>query len=352
MLRLVKFLTFIFATSILFSCSNKTEKENIISSNTFINPLYDGADPWIIKHNSLYYTCYSDGNNISVSESRFLTKKEKEKVVFSSNTNNRNLYHLWAPELHYLEGKWYIYYAASSKGGTPYIHQRSRVLEANNPFGPYEDKGVIYTGDDFENQSDDNNIWAIDMNVFEYRDRWYATWSGWAKQEDTDQTSQHTYIAEMINPWTIGKRTLISSPTEDWEKGEAFELQEGQEALKHNNDLFITYSTRGSWTKHYKLGMLRLIGEDLLSPDSWKKYGPIFQGTNSVHGVGHASFVKSPDDTEYWIFYHSKKGTEHGWNRDVRLQKFEFNKEGFPFFDTPLKAGVKIKKPSGEEKLN
>lgn len=347
------FVLVIFFTGFTSCSDNKNIKstESKIET-TFKNPLYDGADPWMIKHNGNYYTCTSDGDNISVSESKFMTVKENENVVFTGTSQSEKLYSLWAPELHFVKGKWYIYYAASKREGTPFTYQRARVLESTNPLGPFVDKGVIYTGNDYKNQTSDNNIWAIDMNIFEYNSEWYATWSGWEKPADTDQTAQHTYIAKLINPWTIGKRVLISKATEEWEKGEAFALQEGQEVLKHNNDLFIVYSTRGSWTKHYKLGLLKLIGNNPLSPESWEKHGPVFEGTSTVHGVGHASFVKSPDDTENWIFYHSKKDTIPGWNRDVRLQRFEFNKNGFPVFGRPTDVDEKIMRPSGENNIS
>ena len=349
----LKYLVLVILLSAIGSCSNnKNTKSKARKSSkvvtTFENPLYDGADPWMIKHDGKYYTCYSLNNNIYVSESRFMTKKEKEVKVFSGISDTLKLYNLWAPELHLIKGKWYIYLAASKKDGAPFVLQRTRVLEATDPLGEYTYKGEVYTGDDYNNQTSDNNIWAIDMNVFEYQSKWYANWSGWEKQSDGDKTPQHTYIAEMINPWKLGKRVLISEASEEWEKGEAFALQEGQEVLKHNDDLFIVYSTRGSWTKYYRLGLLKLIGENPLNPKDWEKHGPVFEGTNTVHGVGHASFVKSPDDSEYWIFYHSKKDTVPGWNRDVRLQRFEFDENGFPVFGKPIDAGTKIKRPSGE----
>jgi GH43 family beta-xylosidase len=349
----LKYIVIITSFFVLPACSDTNTKNTRKNSKsdtitTFKNPLYDGADPWMMKHNGKYYTCYVRGDSILVSESDLMTKIEKEKAVFIGSAQKEKLYNFWAPELHYIDGKWYIYFAASTKDGTPFTGQRTRVLEAANPFGPYTDKGVVYTGDDYENQTSENNVWAIDMNVFEYKSKWYAVWSGWESQDITDNTPQHTYIAELVKPWKIGKRVLLSKATEDWEKGDAFSLQEGQEVLKHNGDLFIIYSTRGSWTKHYKLGLLKLVGDDPLNPADWKKYGPVFQGTETVHGVGHASFVKSPDNSEYWIYYHSKKDTIHGWDRDVRLQKFKFDENGFPVFGKPVDTGIRIKRPSGE----
>lgn len=318
----------------------------------FSNPLFDGADPWIVKKDGMYYTVTSTGKGLKVSESRFLTKKEKEVQVFQCPSSGWNSANVWAPELHFVYGKWCIYYAAAKQDGSPFIHQRTGVLVADNPFGPYVDKGVIYTGDNFDNQTEDNNIWAIDMTIFVHNDKNYAVWSGWEKQADTDQTNQLTYIAEMSSPWEIGKRHLISSPTQDWEGGDNIELQEGQAALYSDNRSFILYSTRGSWTPDYCIGYLELTGENPLDANSWTKSdGPVFKQYDKTYGVGHASYTSSPDDKENWIYYHAKKGTEHGWDRYVFLQKFSFDENGYPFFGNPVQPNEKIDRPSGEVEI-
>src|SRR5699024_11338226 len=61
---------------------------------------------------------------------------------------------------------------------------------------------------------------------------------------------------------------------------------------------FIIYSASQSWLPSYKLGQLRLPGDDPMKPENWEKEGPVFEGTEEVHGVGHASFTTSPDGTE------------------------------------------------------
>jgi GH43 family beta-xylosidase len=47
---------------------------------------------------------------------------------------------VWAPSLHFLDGRWYIYYAAG-ESGPPYIHQKTGVLQSatEDPMGPYRD---------------------------------------------------------------------------------------------------------------------------------------------------------------------------------------------------------------------
>lgn len=334
---------------LLLSCK-ASNTDNVAVSKTFNNPVYDGQDPWMMKHNGKYYTCYSTGNAIVVTESRFMTKVENRRIVWSTPMNGWNAHNVWAPELHFLDGKWYIYYAAGAKAGSPFTLQRSGVLECNTPMGDYADRGMLVTGDDPENQA--SNVWAIDVTVLEHGGKRYAVWSGWERQEATDQTAQHTYIAPMVNAWTLGKRVKLSSAEQSWELGEAFGLQEGPEVLKSASQTFIVYSTRGSWTIHYKLGMLHLksANADPLNPASWEKVGPVFEGTPTVYGVGHCSFTESPDGSERWIIYHSKKGQEQGWDRDVRMQKFTFDERGFPVFGVPVNAGSLLR-PSGEVEL-
>jgi GH43 family beta-xylosidase len=101
----------------------------------------------------------------------------------------------------------------------------------------------------------------------------------------------------------------------------------------------------------YQLGQLTLA-DTLLNPmesSNWVKKGPVFSGTDKVYGVGHVSFTTSPDNTEYWMYYHAKKTTAPGWDRNIRLQKFTWQADGSPDFGTPIPAGTPIALPSGEK---
>ncbi len=338
----------------LASCNNKQsseKKETVKNSDTFANPVWNGADPWMVKQGDEYIYCYSANNGIFVSRSKFMTRKGEVKEIWHAPQTGWNNNCIWAPEIHFINGHWYVYYAGG-ESGPPFIHQRTGVLRSktDDVFSDYEDMGMLYTGDNPEKTS--TNIWAIDMTVFEYQKKLYAVWSGWLKQMETDATSQHLFIQEMENPYTLkGKRVLLSSPEESWETGGPLDLNEGPEVLMNNGHLFIIYSCRESWLKEYRQGMLELneADADLLNPESWTKKGPVFQGNDKVFGVGHVSFVKSPDETENWIVYHSKKDTVPGWERDVRMQPFTWNEDGTPNFGGAIPAGVELKRPSGEK---
>src|SRR6185437_1637927 len=107
----------------------------------------------------------------------------------------------------------------------------------------------------------------------------------------------------------------------------------------------------GSWQPSYKLGMLELRpGGDPLNTNDWKKFpSPVFQSSAKTFGVGHNSFVKSPDGTQDWLVYHSKWSRHDGWQRTVFTQPFQWTAGGLPDFGEPVAAGQALPLPSGEK---
>lgn len=317
----------------------------------FTNPIAVGADPWVIRKNDTYYAVESANGGIWVYRSASLTVPKQNGVrVWTPPDTGWNRLNVWAPELHPIAGKWYIYYAAG-RSGPPFTQQRAGVLESvtADPQGEYLDRGMLYTGDSVASGA--HNVWAIDLTIHTLGDQLYAVWSGWLDNATTDRTPQHLYMARMSNPWTIStNRVRISSPVADWERGTQLDLQEGPEFLEHAGRVFIIYSTRESWLPAYRLGQLTLRAPltDPMNPDSIVKNGPVFTGTGSVYGAGHASFTTSPDGTEDWIVYHSKVAAAPGWNRVIRTQKFGWRPDGSPNFGTPTAPGESVRMPSGQ----
>lgn len=316
---------------------------------TFANPVVAGADPWVARDGGSYHMVQSRDGGIWVTKSTTLTGVAGNGVrVWTPPATGWNATNVWAPELHRIGDRWYIYYAAGS-AGPPYVHQRSGVLESvgTDPQGTYVDRGMLYTGDDPAHAGESK--WAIDVSVATINGQMYAAWSGWEQNAATDRTPQHLYMARMSNPYTIsGARVRISSPVEPWERGTELDLQEGPEFLQRNGQTFIIYSTRESWLPDYRLGQLRLTGADPMAPASWTKSGPVFVSGEGVVGVGHAGFTTSPDGKEDWIVYHAKTSTSPGWDRVIRMQMFTWNADGSPSFGLPVASGRQIARPSGE----
>ena len=322
-------------------------------NKTFVNSIYEGADPFVYKHtDGYYYFCQSEGDKgIAIWKSDKLTDKGVKRLVWKAPDKGWNSSEVWAPEIHYLQGRWYIYYAADSGRN---IDHRTGVLQSKtqDAQGEYTDMGMVYTGDEIETKA--NNRWAIDATPLEMNNKLYLIWSGWNGYDDDIQS---LFIAEMGNPWTVISNRVKMAPnnTYAWERvsnnpnGKG--LNEGAEIIKNGNKVYAIYSCSGSWEKTYKLGQLSIeLGKDPMNPDNWiKKSTPVCQGTDKVLGVGHCSFTKSPDNTEDWMVYHSKIAESHGWQRNVRIEKFGWNPDGSPKFPTPTEAGTILDKPSGEK---
>ena len=318
---------------------------------TFANPLYDGADPWVTRHDGWYYFCQANRRGqIEVWKSSSLTDRGQGRVVWTPPRTGWNRAEVWAPELHHVDGRWHLYYAASNGRNA---NHRMGVLRAttDDPQGPYEDRGMLYTGDDARRGT--RNRWAIDGTVLSLRGRLYFLWSGWEDDHDV----QHLYAAEMSDPCTVGgdRVRLCDNDTHDWERVGDHPahrgLNEGPQILRRHGKVFCVYSCSGSWQPTYKLGLLHMDERsDPTDPASWTKHpGPVLESTRDVFGVGHCCFTQSPDGNEDWILFHSKKYRRDCWERVVRAQPFGWTAEGFPDFGRPVPCGKPIAAPSGQE---
>ncbi|MCU1275235.1 MAG: hypothetical protein JWO48_2666, partial [Bryobacterales bacterium] len=284
--------------------------------------------------------CQSHFGGVEVARSDRLADigNNKWARVWSPPSNTSYSRGIWAPELHYLRGKWYIYVAADDGHNE---HHRIYVLEgaSQDPQQPFIFKGQLKTPGD---------RWSIDGTVAQFPgDRLYFIWSGW---EGSENTSQNLYIAPMIDPCTLGPdRTCISRPMLAWERHGYPLINEGPEALWHDDQLFIIYSASGAWTDDYCLGQLRWTGGDPMKSESWvKRCDPVLSRTADVQGPGHCCFVKSRDGREDWILYHSNKYAGVPWKRQINMQRFTWNADGSPYFGRPISPGVEFPEPSGD----
>lgn len=324
------------------------------AQTTFTNPLLpSGADPWIVRDGGFYYLTVTNGVDLVIRKARSLSglSGAAPVVVWKPPVTGPNAKDIWAPELHRIDGEWYLYYSAD--GGDNSSHH-IYVLENSDPDPTtrhWLSKGRLSTDDH----------WAIDGTVFELGHTLYAVWSGW---KDSVDGTQNLYISRMKNPWeATGPRVLISTPDHTWEKfgdlktkdGERHvNVNEGPEVLQHAGRVFLVYSASGCWTDHYALGMLALAkGGNPMNREAWTKTDePVFQGSAIAHAFapGHNGFFTSPDGKEDWIVYHANSEANQGCGalRSPRAQRFMWNSDGTPNFGKPVSLLTPIKVPSGD----
>jgi GH43 family beta-xylosidase len=331
-------------------------------TGTFSNPLTVGPspDPWIVwdRTSRCYCMTFTQGGGVEIWKSPTLagfrqpagTGSGVEHVpAWKPDAGERYRFQVWAPELHQVDGRWYLYFTATTAAGDP--DHRLFVMEGQkeSPLGPYTVKHQI--------TFDRDDTWAIDPTVFQHQEEWYLVWAGW---NNTVEKRQELYITRLRNPWTVeGDRHLIASPTFAWEKEGAKPVNEGPEALASPDEkrLFIVYSASFFTSPKYCLGMLTYRGGDLLAQSAWEKSPrPVFEQRRApgggVFGPGHNGFFKSPDGREDWIVYHARNAEE--WPpgrpsdaRTARAQRFTWKADGTPDFGQPVLPGVELPEPSG-----
>lgn len=359
----------IFFIAALLSCKKKppVQEQKTADADTFYsNPLLpSGARPWATFYNGEYYYLQDSDDRIILWKTKDITdlKNAPQKEVWIPKDKS-SAFHLWSPELHRINDKWYIYFAADD--GNTDNHQIYVIEnEASDPFeGQFEMKGRITT--------DKNNNWAIHPSVFEHKGEWYMIWSGWQTRRIEAET-QCIYIAKMGNPWTLTTdRVLISKPEYEWERqwinpdgsktGYPIYVNEDPQCFysKDKDKILIYYAASGTWTPYYSVGMLYAdVDSNLLNPRSWKKEeSPVFRQNpeNQVFATGTPCFIPSPDGSEIHFLYQARAIEREPYgslptgpmdSRSPRLQKMEWDANGFPILGEALSEIEKIQKPSG-----
>lgn len=267
-------------------------------------------DPWVISHNGQYYHCYTpDWQSIWVSCAPTLEALGQAQGVQVYVPENREHYGalIWAPELHIIDGRCYIYAACS---GTDHTRHRMCVMEngSDNPLERYHLHGKITDKTDFR---------AIDGTVMKYQGKLYFIWAG-CRNDDT--LSQDLYIATMADPFTIsGDRMMISTPDQPWEvknsvgPNENLLINEGPCAFEAEGRTYVLYSADGGWDADYCMGILELTGSDPMAPDAWKKHpGPVLASGGPMLGPGHGSVL--PEERKICFAAWDKSDEQLGWD--------------------------------------
>ncbi len=304
------------------------------------NPLIlQRADPQISLHTDGYYyftATVPDYDRLELRRAKTIAAlaSAEPKTIWHKHRNGAMGSHIWAPELHFIDGRWFIYFAA---GGAEKVWDiRIYVLEnavANPLDGEWIERGQLKTnGESF----------ALDATTFEHRGVRYLCW---AQKDPKIKGNTNLYLAKMDSPTSItGGQVMISKPDLPWEQVRYW-VNEGPSFLRHGDKVFISYSAAGTGAE-YCLGLLTAdTNADLLNPKSWtKSLAPVFttSETNGIFGPGHNSFTTTPDGQTDLLVYHARNYAEikgdplHDPNRHARVQPFSWKPDGMPDFSVPL----------------
>ena len=286
---------------------------------------FPGQDPFVVPYEDAFLLIQTARNDRRIVIKRFTDLDRMHRytttVIWKPLRGSQRGRNLWAPELHEINGRWYVYYAACDGQNE---NHRMYVLEADHPLGPYHWLGKVC--------DPRHDTWAIDMTILQHDGRLYGVWSGW--EGENDCFPQHLYIAPMSDPCTFsGERVRISSPDQEWEMRIA-PLNEGPQVVRNERDgkLFISYSADASWSQEYKVGLLEWTGGSVLDPAAWKKLPrPVFTGG------GHGCFIEAAGERHF--VYHRKLSADPGWaDREIVAEPYTWDAHGYPLIASQRNA--------------
>ncbi len=305
-----------------------------------VNPLVPHrADPHITRHtDGRYYFTASVPEYDRIVLRRAQTLRglatADEQVVWRKHDTGDMAAHIWAPELHHIDGAWYLYFAAAPADDVWKI--RMWVLENTNPDplqGSWTEKGQLATAWD---------TFSLDATTFTHQGSRYLAW---AQHEPGTDGNTGLFLSRMANPWTLtGPQIRLSTPEYDWERV-GFEVNEGPAVIQRNDRVFLAYSASAT-DHHYCMGLLTADADsDLLDPASWSKSPvPVFGSSEATgqYGPGHNCFTVAEDGRTDVLVYHARQYKEivgdplDDPNRHTRIQAFGWTERGVPEFGVPV----------------
>lgn len=298
------------------------------------------ADPYVYKHtDGRYYFTASvpayDGICLRRAKSLAELPQAEEVEVWHKHEEGPMSIHIWAPELYYLDGKWYIYYAGGDKDDVWAIRPYVLECEGSDPLkDPWKELGKMKRApeDEFSFEA-----FSLDATVFENKGEYYYVW---AEKVGVGKQISNLYIAKMEHPHQLKTvQVLLTTPDYDWERI-GFWVNEGPAVIKHGNKLFLTYSASETG-EHYCMGMLTAdMDADLLDPLSWKKERyPVLEtdASKNIFGPGHNSFTTDEEGNDIMVYHLRTEAKIEGNplynpNRHASLMKIRWDDEGRPVF--------------------
>jgi len=285
---------------------------------------------------------YTQHDRIDLLKSPILSnfRDAERREVYRAPPNRANL---WAPEIHAIRGGLYIYFTMDD-GVADENHRMYviRALDPRNPMGEWSSEIRLLP-------EAEEDRYGIDGTVLQYKNgELYYIWTGFA-----GDGSMNLYIAKMDGPEKVlPPRTHLRAPVSDWER-HGHPVNEGPFIIQNEDRTFLVFSGSSTFTPDYCLSMIGIDGgkDPMIASNWWNDVDRCLFQRNDAEGVfttGHASFVRSPDDSELWMVYHAVDDVnDNGQNRKARIQKMEWEMNA-PKFPLALGTHRDLEVPRGE----
>ena len=318
--------------------------------NKYPNPFIEQrADPYITHGPDGYYyftASYPAFGSVDNGYDRIILRRSEtvsglataqEHTLWRAHSKGVMAKHIWAPEIHNILGKWYIFFAAADSDDIWKIRPYVLVCEGDPINDQWKELGKMKATDSDEQSF---SSFSLDMTYFEHKGRHFLIWA-----EIIGDSS--LFMAE-INPAEpnrlISKSILLTKPEYDWEKV-VYRVNEGASVLKTDNKVYVFFSASGTGAE-YCMGQLYAdTDSDLMDVNSWTKLPhPVLETKDLTDeaGPGHNSFV-TDENGDLLLVYHSRPASHlegkcgtfmeeslYDPCRHARIKKVHFNEKGEP----------------------
>jgi beta-xylosidase len=262
------------------------------------------GDPFILLHEGTYYAYGTNAQNgISVFTSNDLqTWTIPENLLALDKKDVWADRWFWAPEVYYINGKFYMYYSAD---------EHICVAVADNPLGPFKQEVQKPMIED-EKCIDNSLFIDDDGKAYLYFDRFNDGLNIWVAELKDNLIE--------IKPETMTPCIHVSQAWEEvWPR-----VNEGAFVIKHNGAYYMTYSANSYESPFYGIGVA--MATNVKGP--WTKYeqNPIYQNVGELTGIGHSAMFTDKEGNLRIVFHsHNSKTEIHP--RVMHISKVTFEEE-------------------------
>lgn len=303
-------------------------------------------DPVLIKQDSVYYL-FTTGNGISVWSSSNLKEWKAERPVFSDgpqwakDTIPNFKKHMWAPDISYYDGKYYLYYSVSAFGkNTSAIGVATNTtLHPSDPQFKWVDHGRVIQS--YPNKTNWN---AIDPNIIaDDKGQAYMSFgSFWDGLKLVKLSKDRLSVSEDLEdiPTIASRKRSSSDPNppaiDDNPKDAGGNAIEAPFIFKKGKYYYlfasIDYCCKGLRSTYKMIvGRSKSVTGDYVDDQgrSLKTGGGrlVLAGDERWHGVGHNAVV-SFDGVDYLVF-HGYDANQNGAPK-LRIERLEWDSKGWP----------------------
>ena len=311
-------------------------KDNYIKTAWNTPFIAQRADPYILHHEDRYYFTASvpEYNRIILRCSPTLEglRTAEEKVIWQAHETGVMAHHIWAPEIHFIDGRWIIYFAAGENPDIWKIRPWALGCDGDPMTDEWQELGRLEPADEFTFKA-----FSLDMTTFAKAGRRFNVW---AEKVSVGKMISNLYIAETDGPMKYKTpQMLLVSPTYDWERV-GFWVDEGPAFMEHEGKIFMAFSS-SSTGPAYCVGLMWADADaDLMDISCWHKVNhPVLvtDEEKGLFGPGHNSFFKD-DNGDWCMAYHARPYDEivgdslYDPNRHCYIMKVQW-KDGMPVFD-------------------